>query len=139
MTVELLNAKEELGILPDANELERLVEHYPTYGWEHRKLLLHGYFEGKSLRELVADKLKAKGIDISKRPPTSLGGHSRWVKTKVRWTIIRILYLRYRLDKKLTKIQANQEILRKYPSKKTTQDGGQSSIRKITHCSRLDD
>lgn len=49
-----------------------------------------------------------------------------------------LLYLRYRLDNGMTKRQANQKILSKYPSQKeNTQDAGQSTIRKITHTSKL--
>jgi len=138
MATKLLDATKELEKLPDINELNRLVKYYPTYEWEHRMALLNGYFQGKTLSELVNDKLKAKNIDKSGCNHQSLGGHARWVKEKVRKTIIRLLYLRYRLDQGLTQRQANQQILIKYPSPKNTQDAGQSAIRKMTHSTILD-
>ncbi len=138
MTNKLMNAKKELETLPDITELNRLVEYYQTYEWEHRSALLNGYFQGKTVKELVVDKLKAKNIDPSKCSPQSLGGHSRWVKSKVKKAIIRLLYLRYRLDDGMSKMKANQEILKRYPSKSEyTEDVGQSAIRKMTHTSIL--
>jgi len=77
MTSQLMNAKEELETLPDIDELNRLVEYYQTYEWEHRLALLNGYFQGKTVKDLVVDKLKAKNIDHSKCSPQSLGGHAR--------------------------------------------------------------
>jgi len=133
MSSELLDALKELETLPDDGELRRLVDYYPSYGWEHRTALLLGYFQGKSRSELVDDKLIAKNIDKSQCSPQMLGGHARWVFFKVKRAIIRLLYLRLRLDQGFSKIQANQQILYKYPSEKSTQDGGQSYIRKATH------
>ena len=138
MTAELLDAKQELRVMPDNAELNRLVEYYPTYEWEHRIALLKGYFQGKNISELVDAKLKAKKINKASCSKQSLGGHSRWVKTKVKRTIIRILYLRYRLDQNLTQIKANQELLYKYHSEKKTVDGGQANIRTMTHSPVLD-
>ena len=138
MTVTLLDAKKELRKLPDIYELNRLVKYYPTYEWEHRMALLMGYFQGKNTSELVDAKLKAKKIIKASCSNKSLGGHARWANTKVKRTIIRILYLRYRLDQNLTQIQANQELHKKYPSEKTTEDGGQSNIRTMTHSPILD-
>jgi len=123
MTSQLMNAKEELETLPDNDELNRLVEYYETYEWEHRFLLLNGYFLGKTVKEMVLDKLKAKDIDPSTCSPQSLGGHSRWVKSKVKKAIVRLLYVRYRLDDGMSKKEANQELLKRYPSiKEGTKD-----------------
>lgn len=138
MKIKLLNANDELIVLPDTWELSRLVEHYPTYKWEHRTALLRGYFEGKTSDELVDAKLIAKAIDKSKLSPQSLGGHARWVKDKVKRTIIRLLYLRYRIDNNLSRIQANQQLLKKYPSTNNAEDAGASTIRKATSCLKLD-
>lgn len=88
MTSQLLDAKKELETLPDVSELHRLVEYYPSYEWEHRTVLLWGYFQGKTSGELVEDKLKAKNIDILSRSPQSLGGHAYWAKKKVKKAII---------------------------------------------------
>lgn len=127
--VDILDAKKELGKLPDIDELNRLVEYYPTYEWEHRANLLYGYFQGKSVEEMVDDKLTAKNIDKSSCKYQCIGAHTKWVKFKVKRAIIRILYVRYRLDENMTKRVANQQILKKYFSKKNAKDGGQSSIR----------
>ena len=133
MVAKLLDAKDKLGYLPDDNELRRLAEYYPSYEWDHRFRLLHGYFEGKSVREMVSDKLEAKGVVESECSKQSIGGHSRWVVLKVKKTIIRILYLRYRLDQGMSQRKANQRLLKDFGSEKNTQDGGQSNIRDTTH------
>lgn len=140
LSCRLLNAKKELGTLPDSAELQRLVKYYPTYGWEHRKVLLQGYFKDLPPSVLVDKKLEAKGIDKKSLSNSSIGAHTRWVKLKVEHVIIRILYLRYRLDDGLTRRQSNQKLLVEYGSEKpNTQDGGQSNLRKVTHSKILDE
>ena len=135
----LLNAREYLGTMPDASELNRLAENYPTYDeWEHRTKLLYGYFQGKSISELVDDKLHAKEIDKSTLSKQSLGGHSRWVKDKVKKTIIRILYLRSRLDEKMSRKVANSKLLDKFWSNEISLESRQSTIRKATKSPILD-
>ena len=133
-----LPSLEILGKLPDAEELLRLVENYPSYAREHRKALLHGYFGGRTQRQLVEDKLNAKGIDVQTCAPRSLGGHGRWVREKVKKTFVRILYLRYRLDGKgMTRIEANQQLLKAFGSD-DAKDVGQSAIRKMTEGAKVD-
>ncbi len=127
-----------LGKSPDAETLARLVANYPTYNWEHRKQLLVGYFSGKTQAEMIADKLKAKVIStpISKQ---AMGGHGRWVKYKSRSAIIRILYLRYRLDDHLTQIQANARILKLFDyGEDSNIETVQSTVRKETYSPILD-
>jgi len=138
MAKELLNVRAYLGTSPDAIELDRLVENYPTYEWEHRTKLLYGYFQGKSISELVDDKLHAKEIDKSTLSKQSLGGHSRWVKDKVKKTIIRILYLRSRLDEKMSRKVANSKLLDKFWSNEISLESRQSTIRKATKSPILD-
>ncbi len=125
------------GTEPDAAELQRLVEYYPTYEWEHRMKLLHGVFENKSIEQLLADKLVAKGIGprLSKQQK---GAHIRWIVTKFRKTVVRLLYLRLRIDGSIPQRTANQQLLRQFHSEKTTGDGGQSHMRKMTHSPVLD-
>jgi len=137
---ELMDAYTELdGKLPDQAELDRLVHYYPKYKQEHRQQLLHGYFHHKSVDQIFDSKLDAKNI------PTPLkkggkGGHYRWIYYKVKYVIIKLKYLRYRLDQNLTKRQANNLILKHYgpASDKKTKDGGQSGISKITKSAVLD-
>jgi len=133
---KLLDAKEYLVTLPNDDELKRLVKYYPKYELEHRTLLLKGYFEGKSLKELVDDKLKAKKIDKEECSRQSLGGHARWVKFKVKRTIIRILYVQYRVDEDMTQRKAHQLLLKVFSS--NAKDVGQSAIRKATYSKILD-
>lgn len=125
------------GHLPSSEEMNRLVEHYPTYEWEHRFGLLKGFFEGKSVAELVGDKLKAKGTT---RPIArqARGGHTRWVLAKARKTVIRLIYLRYRIDEGMTRIRANQKIVAKFSVSQSMEDAGASNIRKTTHSPILD-
>ncbi|MCG8399282.1 hypothetical protein LWS67_22610, partial [Bacillus atrophaeus] len=87
-----------LGKQPDEAELQRLVENYPSYAWEHRNALLYGYFKGRILEELLEDKLRALEIDPSSCSRRSIGGHTRWVHEKVKKAFVRIQYLRHRLD-----------------------------------------
>lgn len=139
---KLLDALENLGSLPTDHELQRLAYYYPTYyEWEHRSRLLHGYFSGKTLAELVEDKLDAKDIvkPISKQ---SRGGHTRWVLKKITKTIVRIQYLRYRIEEKLSHSQANAKFLSSYytdedlklegQEAQTSIESKQSKIRKMT-------
>jgi hypothetical protein len=135
MAEELPKAALILGAAPDAAELSRLVQHYRTYEWEHRNALLYGYFQGRTVSELVQDKLYAKGINPKSCTSRSLGGHGRWVRKKVKKAFVRILYLRYRLDEHLTQREANRRL---FEEDKTKSGLGQSAIRKITHCPLLD-
>lgn len=137
MTTQLLDAIEELGNIPNEDELSRLIEFYPTYEWEHRFKLLRGYFENKTIKELVEAKLKAKQIDITLCTKQSLGGHARWVKDKVKRTIIRILFLRYVFDLGKTREQANNMLLQRFDSNKA-QDAGQRTIRNATRSKIVD-
>jgi len=131
----LREAMNYLRYKPDSVELDRLVEYFPTYKLAHRRSFLKGFFEGKGVSDLVADKLRAKGIDQSLNK-TSKGGHARWVKAKSRRLVIRLLYLRLRLDDRLTKRKANQWIFKNIWSTSAA-DGGQSNIRKATNSPKL--
>ncbi len=126
----------DLGGKPSDAEIERLIKYYPTYQYIHRIQLLQGLFDGKSHEELVLGKMTAKGLDesISKQ---AKGGHGKWVVAKVRKAVIRLLYLRYRIDDKMSRRQANQQLVKKF-SLSTANDGGRSSIRKDTHSVVLD-
>ena len=130
------DALDDLGGKPSDDEIARLVKYYPKYQYIHRFQLLHGLFDGKSHEELVLGKMTAKGLDtsISKQ---AKGGHGRWVVAKVRRAVIRLLYLRYRLDDDMSRRQANQQLVKKF-SLSNAKDGGRSSIRKDTHSDVLD-
>jgi len=131
-----MNAEKELISIPNEKELNRLVEYYPSYKWEHRKSLLEGYLKKQTIEELLKAKLDSKQI---KKPISgrAKGGHVRWIKDKVKRTIVRIKFLRYCLDEGHTKISANQKLLQEYGSKKDTDDSGQSNIRKMTNSSEF--
>src|SRR5579863_9940237 len=103
----------DLGGKPSETEIERLIKYYPTYQYAHRAQLLQGLFDGKSHEELVLGKMTAKGLDTSITKQAK-GGHGRWVVAKIRRAVIRLLYLRYRLDKKMSRRKAHQEILRQF-------------------------
>ena len=104
-------AFDDLDGIPDDAELARLVDYYPTYQLAHRKALLRGIFDGRTHTDLVLAKLNAKGIEypVSKQ---SKGGHGLWVASKVRRTVVRLLYLRLRLDQGMSRRQANQVLLK---------------------------
>lgn len=133
----LQDAIDLLGDFPDVIELQRLVENYPTYEKAHRMGLLKGFFEGKSVTHLVQDKRQA----LNKTPrgsARSAGGDARWVSKKARKTVVRILYLRYRIDEHMTRIQANRALLKNLPYETNSKDAGQSNIRKMTLSPVLD-
>jgi hypothetical protein len=126
-----------LGTIPDTEELARLVDNYPTYKWVHRSALLNGYFQGRTLAQLLKDKLSAKGLNADELSPQSLGGHGRWVREKVKKTIVRLLYLRYRIDDGFSRIESDQLLLKKFGTDAAS-DGGQSAIRKMTAGGKID-
>lgn len=132
----LQKALELLGGTPDSDELSRLVEYYPTYERLHRKGLIKGFFSGKSPAEMASNKIDALGVPgvVSKQ---SKGGHAKWAMAKSHRLVIRLLYLRYRLDEGKSKRQANQLLLQKTWST-SAKDCGQSNIRKATKCSKFD-
>lgn len=131
---KLLNAKKELGKLPDEKEFQRLIEYYDTYAWEHRLGLLRGYFQEKTVQELVEAKLIAKSIP----QPLSRyekGAHTKWVIDKVKRTIVRLKFLRYTLDDGLNQQHARSKLNKEYGSNKKTKhgdDAGASNIEKMT-------
>ena len=80
--------------------------------------------------------MTAKGLDtsISKQ---AKGGHGRWVVAKVRKTVIRLLYLRYPINDDMTRIQANQQLVKKF-GRSDNLHADQSIIRKYTRSPVLD-
>ena len=130
LTYTLTQALDDLDGPPDYTELVRLVYYYPTYEMAHRKGLLQGFFDGKTQAEMVQDKINTK-VGKKQLPKQSKGGHGLWVVSKARKAVIRLLYLRYRLDQGMTKRQANQQLWKQFASSKTT-DGDQSNIRNTT-------
>lgn len=121
---------------PNETEIERLKKYYPTYQLVHRTQLLQGMFDGSSNEELVLGKLTTKGLDTSVAKQ-SKGGHGRWVVAKVRKTVIRLLYLRYRLDEGMSRRQANQQLVKRFEFSDRPH-AGQSVIRKYTLSPVLD-
>lgn len=135
---DLQIAIELLGGAPDQNEIKRLTQYYPTFEWNHRSGLLWGFFEGKKYSELVDEKLSIKGISLPINKQ-SRGAHTSWAVNKTKKYVIRMLYLRYRLDLGMNQIKANATIFKKVPLDSKAKDAGQSSIRKATHCAKLGD
>lgn len=126
----------DLGGKPDDIELERLKKYYPTYQLVHRTELLQGLFDGKSHEELVLGKMTAKGLDTSITKQAK-GGHGKWVVAKVRKTVIRLLYLRYRIDQDMTRRQANKQLINRFAFSEELH-AHQSIIRKYTRSPMLD-
>ncbi len=102
---------EDLDGIPEEDELSRLVKYYPTYDVDHRLGLLQDIFDGKTHTEMLRNKLKSKGIVFPSGK--SKGGHSTWVTTKVRKTVIRLLYLRNTEDRGLSRKEALKELYEK--------------------------
>lgn len=124
-------AYKTMGYPPSDYELNRLVKYYQTYNWLHRTKLLKGFFSGKSVDELVDDKLKVIGKTRKDVSRWSIGGHKKWVLAKIEKTIIRLMFLRYSLDKDYTREKSNEYLLADFPSKKNAADPT-SNIRNST-------
>ncbi len=125
----------DLGGKPDDTELDRLKKYFPTYQIVHRTALLQGMFDGSSMEELIIGKLTAKGLDTSITKQAK-GGHGRWVTAKIQRTVIRLIYLRFRLDQDMTRRKANQQLTSQFGF--FGKSDGRSSIRKATHSPILD-
>ena len=101
---------EHLGGKPSQAELDRLVKYYPNYDAPRRFGVLHGYFDGMSIEEIVKIKFMAENISSMEIVKQAKGGHTSWAPSKIKNLIIRILYLRYRIDKEMTQRDANGQI-----------------------------
>ncbi len=137
MTAE--EALEMIGGELTGYEIQRLINHYPSYKWAHRKCLIEDILENRSPVVMAQHKKQAKGIsDVVKQ---SDGGHTKWVTAKLRRFVRRVIFLRLRIDDGLTKRQANQIILRDYdmPSTKgkVKPESLQRTVRKDTQCNLL--
>lgn len=103
----------DLGGIPSDAELARVVRYYPSFKKPYRAQLLKGMFEGKSQKEIVAGKIEVEGLS-TQMSAQSKGGHGKKVAAKIRRTAIRLLYLRYRLDEKVSQIKANNLLLLRF-------------------------
>jgi hypothetical protein len=102
--------KNDLGGLPPAWEILRLVEYYPTYKLSHRRALLEDIQDGSTPLVIAQNKVKAKSIDHDLITKQGKGGHVKWAISKLRRFTIRIIYLRLRLDKEMRRRAANAEV-----------------------------
>ena len=126
----LAKAIEDLeGDPPSDRELKRLVENYPSYKLPHRSPIIDALANGGSVQEILTYKLAAKGI-LTLYSKQSKGGHVRWVTLKLQKAVIRLWYLRYRVDHLKTRRQANQILVQKFGSQKSEINDPQSKIRK---------
>lgn len=132
-----------LKVKPSTEELERLAKFYHRYELPKRKGILWGYFEGQNTEELLTGKFESENIDSKTLSKQAKGGHTKWLGSKIKDIVIRILYLRYVHDKNLSRIAANQKIFKKItntslvPAHKKngeikSKESLQSMIRKIT-------
>lgn len=138
----LADAKIRLGGIPDQGELNRLIRYYPTYEWSHRGGLIRDFFQAKDIDEMIDCKLKRKGV-VGSSTKQQRGGHATWIRSKLRRLVIRLLYLRYRLDQGMSKREANLKILKEVWPIKPQQyyddknlvvlDIGQNSVRHATY------
>jgi len=124
-------AHKVMGYKPTAEEFVRLVEYYKTYNWIHRTKLLDGFFSGKSPDDLLDDKLKIVGKTRKDIDRWSIGGHKKWVLAKIEKTIIRLMFLRYHLDKEFSREESNNLLIRDFPPKENVADPT-SNIRNST-------
>ena len=128
-----LDAKEELGGNPSSQDLDRLVQQYRTYKLPRRQTLPQ-YFTGRTIPQLVDDRLAALNIDASTLTAKQLGGYRRGAREKVNKAILRILYLRCRIDEGLSRKHANQRLIERYRSQL-----GKSAIQRATRHAKKDE
>ena len=134
MDIRIPNYKLYFDAKPTDYELTRLVYYYPNYNWKHRSGLLKDYFFSEnSLEVITRNKMVNKNINPDVLGGQSISGHQRLVNTKIEWTLIRLMYLRYRLHEKLGKEEAYNNLWKEFPpaKEKPNSDYGQSRIRKI--------
>ncbi|HEY3698635.1 MAG TPA: hypothetical protein VGK97_04835 [Spongiibacteraceae bacterium] len=134
------DALEMIGGTPSDEEIQRLIEYYPTYNLPHRSRLLEDLLENKSPVVIAKNKIQTKGIIADSKQ--AIGGHVRWAIAKLRRFVRRVIYLRLRINDGKTRRQANQIILKNYVMKKIYDhkkvDSLQRTVRKDTQCQKLD-
>jgi hypothetical protein len=128
---ELEDAANDLGGGATNTDIDRLYTYYETFKLPQRRQFVETMLSGKTLRELDKQRQVTVGMGDPKSPQAK-GGRSGWARGQLKKTVIRILYLRHRLDEKLGKRVANQLLLQKFYKDSTAQDAGQRSIRQAT-------
>ncbi|MEE2651223.1 MAG: hypothetical protein VYE54_00745 [Pseudomonadota bacterium] len=132
---ELPDAWTLLGkVLPDDEELVRLVHYFPSYNREHRTKILEGFFDEKSIDAILAQKFKVDpNIDEATISSLSLRGHKGWAHKRIKYTLIRLLYLRYLKDKKLEQRMARSRVWLFHVPKIMGKDLSRSRFNEITY------
>ena len=108
---KLPDAKAILGYLPDVDELNDLADCCICYQLEKRQGVLHGYYFERSLDAIIDRRFAAEKKDRATFSQNSINRYKGWARTKVRRALVRLLYMRYRLDNRLTPTEANIRIM----------------------------
>lgn len=111
---KLPDAEAILGYLPDVDELTMLADCCPRYRWRHRQGVLRGYFFEKSIDAILDQRFLADGKKREELSQNSINRYKGWAHTKVRRALIRLLYMRYCQNDKLTPTEANGKIIREH-------------------------
>jgi hypothetical protein len=88
------DALKHLAYVPDALEIERLIEQWRSYEREHRLGLLDGLVQCRSNEQIT--QMKFDVLKLHDLKGRSRNGHSGWTSRKLRRAAIRLLYLRFR-------------------------------------------
>ena len=93
---------------PDEAELQRLVDCYPTYLKVWRQGFLNDLRKRAKHHEMVLGKMLSK--DASVPTPQQKGGLAAGIPAKLRKTAIRLLYLRYLIDRPMSRKHAHDHL-----------------------------
>ena len=135
---ELPDAWTLLGkVLPTDEELTRLVYYFPSYNREHRTRILHGFFVEKSIDAILDHRFKVEGTKREFLKPAELSGYKGWAHKRIKYTLIRLLYLRYLKDKKLKKHVARAKVRQDHLEKIMGHDLSVSRFNEITYSAEI--
>lgn len=134
---ELPDAEKVLVVLPTETELSRLAFYFPSYNREHRTGILRGLFVEKSIDAILDQKFKVIGKDRALMTQGQLKGHKGWAHKRIKYTFVRLLYLRYLKDQGLSKNQARSKVHQDHVVGIFGHDMSRSNLNDITRSTKI--
>lgn len=105
----------EIGGCLNHREAERLKDNYPTYEWAWRVGFLQALEHG--IPHTVAGKLEAIKADPATASAQKLKAEQKWIYGKYFKAAVRVLFLRYVWDKRLTPAEANRKLFEHFDAR----------------------
>lgn len=133
----LPDAEAILEVLPSDEELTRLVYYFPSYNREHRTRILHGFFVEKSIDAILDHRFKVEGKERATLKPSGLSGYKGWAHKRIKYTLLRLLYLRYLKDHKLKKHVAKARVRQHHLEKIMGHNLSVSRFNEITYSAEI--